>query len=179
MFCRKGVSFLKKRLWHRCCTVNSAKFLRSPYFTERLWWLLLELMLRNSRLARLSLYFKNLSIPLTQDVNLTCIRRSEDVQDVLRTSYVCSIYVLCLQGRCETQIKNIFRTIFDFFFWKDLFRASLGGCCCLLPIKLLLVYLKTRKAENLWESENWLCFLFSICLHKRQLVNWKLYYGPA
>ena len=36
------VSFLKKRLWHRCSPVNFAKLLRTPFFTEHLWWLLLN-----------------------------------------------------------------------------------------------------------------------------------------
>ena len=35
-------TLLKKRLWHRCFPVNFAKFLRPPFFTEHLWWLLLE-----------------------------------------------------------------------------------------------------------------------------------------
>ena len=30
----------KKRLWHRCFPVNFAKFLRTPFFTEHLRWLL-------------------------------------------------------------------------------------------------------------------------------------------
>ena len=33
---------LKKRLWRRCFPVNFAKFLRTPVFTEGLWWLLLD-----------------------------------------------------------------------------------------------------------------------------------------
>ena len=32
--------FLKKRLWHRCFSVNFAKFLRTPFLTEYLRWLL-------------------------------------------------------------------------------------------------------------------------------------------
>ena len=40
------VSFLKTLqalgLWHRCFPVNFAKFLRSPFFIEHLWWLLLK-----------------------------------------------------------------------------------------------------------------------------------------
>ena len=32
---------LKKRLWHRCFSVNFAKFLRKSFFIEHLWWLLL------------------------------------------------------------------------------------------------------------------------------------------
>ena len=35
------VSFLKKRLWHRCFPVNFAKFLRTYVLTEHLRWLVL------------------------------------------------------------------------------------------------------------------------------------------
>ena len=34
-------TLLKKRLCYRCFPVNFAKFLRTPFFTEHLWWLLL------------------------------------------------------------------------------------------------------------------------------------------
>ena len=35
---------LKKRLWHLCFPVSFAKFLRTPFLTEHLWWLLLWLV---------------------------------------------------------------------------------------------------------------------------------------
>ena len=35
-------SLLKKRLYHRCFPVNFAKFLRTPFLTELLRWLLLH-----------------------------------------------------------------------------------------------------------------------------------------
>ena len=34
-------TLLKKRLWHRCFPVNFVKFLRTLFFTNHLWWLLL------------------------------------------------------------------------------------------------------------------------------------------
>ena len=34
-------TLLKKRLWHSCFPVNFVKFLRTPFFTEHLRWLLL------------------------------------------------------------------------------------------------------------------------------------------
>ena len=37
----RPATLLKKRLWHRCFPVNFAKFLRTPFPTEHLWWLLL------------------------------------------------------------------------------------------------------------------------------------------
>ena len=33
----------KKRLWRRCFPVNFVKFLRTPFFIEHLWWLLLPI----------------------------------------------------------------------------------------------------------------------------------------
>ena len=37
------LTLLKKRLWHRCFSVNFAKFLRTPSLKEHLWWLLLNI----------------------------------------------------------------------------------------------------------------------------------------
>ena len=35
-----GATLLKKRLWYRCFLINFAKFLRIPFLTEHLCWLL-------------------------------------------------------------------------------------------------------------------------------------------
>ena len=37
----RPATLLKKCRWHRCFPVNLAKFLRTSFFTEHLWWLLL------------------------------------------------------------------------------------------------------------------------------------------
>ena len=37
-----GVLFLIRRLQYRCFCVNFVKFLRTPFFTEHLQWLLLD-----------------------------------------------------------------------------------------------------------------------------------------
>ena len=37
---------LKKSLWHRCFPVDFAKFLKTPFSTEDLQWLLLEDIIR-------------------------------------------------------------------------------------------------------------------------------------
>ena len=41
------VTFLKERLQHRSFPMNFAKFLRTPFFTEHLRWLLLFLFAKN------------------------------------------------------------------------------------------------------------------------------------
>ena len=38
----RPATLLKKKLWHRCFPVNFAKFLRTTFFIEHLWWLLLK-----------------------------------------------------------------------------------------------------------------------------------------
>ena len=39
----RPVTLLKERFWHRCFFVNFTKFLKTLFFTEHLWWLLLDL----------------------------------------------------------------------------------------------------------------------------------------
>ena len=38
----RPATLLKKRLWYRCFPVSFTKFLRTPFFTEHLCWLLLK-----------------------------------------------------------------------------------------------------------------------------------------
>ena len=38
----RPATLLKKRLLHRCFPVNFEKFIRTPFFIEHLWWLLLH-----------------------------------------------------------------------------------------------------------------------------------------
>ena len=40
--CARVPFLLKKRLWHRCFPVNFVKFLRTSFFIEHLWLLLLK-----------------------------------------------------------------------------------------------------------------------------------------
>ena len=37
----RPATLLKNRLWRSCFPVNFAKFLRTPFLKEHLWWLLL------------------------------------------------------------------------------------------------------------------------------------------
>ena len=45
----RPVTLLKKRLWHRCFPVDFAKFLRTPFFTEHLQWLLLKFISHHTK----------------------------------------------------------------------------------------------------------------------------------
>ena len=40
----KAYNLIKKRLRHRCFPVNIAKLLRTAFFIEQLWWLLLDFL---------------------------------------------------------------------------------------------------------------------------------------
>ena len=56
----RPASLSNKRLWHRCFPVNFAKFLRTPFFSEQLQWLLLfvGVYLWNRTFGGLQLYLK-------------------------------------------------------------------------------------------------------------------------
>ena len=49
----RSAALFKKRLWHRCFPVNFAIFLRTPFFTEHLRWLLLDQILHKCKIASL------------------------------------------------------------------------------------------------------------------------------
>ena len=58
---------LKRKVWHRCFPVNFLKFLRTLFFTEHLWWLLLFIdmaMFLTSLLKRFSEKFLKLFLYL-------------------------------------------------------------------------------------------------------------------
>ena len=54
----RPAALLKKRLLHGCFPLNFAKFLRTPFFTGHLWWLLLDIQKPNkvSSMRRFSIY---------------------------------------------------------------------------------------------------------------------------
>ena len=43
----RPATLLKKRLWHRYFPVKFVKFLKTPFFIEHLWWLVLNAVLVN------------------------------------------------------------------------------------------------------------------------------------
>ena len=49
---------LKKSLWHRCFPANFAKFLRTPFLTEHLRWLLLHFNSFHSKPCKRRYHFK-------------------------------------------------------------------------------------------------------------------------
>ena len=53
----RSPSLLKKRPWHRCFPVNFVKFLRTPFYIEHLWWLLLHRPCNLTRYLYLEQYF--------------------------------------------------------------------------------------------------------------------------
>ena len=48
----RPVTLLKKRLWHSCFPVNFAKFLRTPFFIEHLWYRLLNIIILSKRILK-------------------------------------------------------------------------------------------------------------------------------
>ena len=85
--------------------------------------------------------------PKTQDVNWTYIRRSEDVLDVLWTSYVRLIYVLCLW-------------VIWLYFFRGLYFLILKDSKGELQISLHTIFEKIH-AQSLYSWECLFCYLKS------------------
>ena len=49
----RPATLFKKGLWHRCFFVTFAKFLRIPFLTEHLWWLLLFVFIQVGQMIML------------------------------------------------------------------------------------------------------------------------------
>ena len=97
-FVNKVFFFIKKRLWHRCFPVNFVKFLETPFFTEHLLRLLLNLK---------GLFWKK-SIwrwPVSYHVSTYMIHLTE----------VIWIWQFLLPGKC----------LYSDFFWS-VFRPNVG-----------------------------------------------------
>ena len=56
---QRPATLLKKRLWHRSFPVNFAKFLRAPFFTEHLRWLLLKRLSKGFVSLEVTIFTKN------------------------------------------------------------------------------------------------------------------------
>ena len=53
----QSLFFNKKRLWHWCFPAKFVKFLRTPFFTEHLWWLPLQSVLNGQHKWVINLIF--------------------------------------------------------------------------------------------------------------------------
>ena len=68
----RPATLLKKGLWRSCFPVNFAKFLRAPFLTEHLWWLLLNLyfiflMLCKTYIRRYFFFFFKIKVTTNLD----------------------------------------------------------------------------------------------------------------
>ena len=92
------VSFLKKRLWHRCFPVNFAKFLRTSFLIEHLRWLLLTFQ------SESTLYnFRTSSSKQAQYLKFKWTKTSwkYNRSDIVQTSFLCYVEAFrLLQWKC-------------------------------------------------------------------------------
>ena len=104
--------------------------------------------------------------PQTQDVNWTYIRRSEDVLDVFWTSYVRSIYVLCLWGKEETSLTwiacyslsqlKLLSMALELMLSLLILLSCLQIYFLLIIFKYMLMYISKGYAETFLHLRKWL-----------------------
>ena len=64
----QACNFIKKRLQYRYFPMKFAKFLRTPFFTEHLWWLLL---------SALKKYIFSRTVYIKKDSNISLLKKQE------------------------------------------------------------------------------------------------------
>ena len=113
----RPATLLKKRLWHWCFPVNFAKFLRTPFLTEPLWWLLLLIqVLCKSTLDKtcgaLSTYFgrSQINLPIVKHLFSSRCRESN-----LRVFFTMVFQTFCA---CSW----IYHSAFHLFIYFSLFN---------------------------------------------------------
>ena len=88
---------LKKRLWYRCFLVNFAKFLRKPFLTEHLPWLLLDCLWKLYRTYSRLMELRNLNICIICVLSLFCSNNLHFIS-ILLENY-CFLF-LCFSALC-------------------------------------------------------------------------------
>ena len=89
----RPATLLKKKLWHRCFSVNSAKFLRTPFLQNTSGRLLLELWFLYQEMFLSQASFCRIHISIIQDwwyavIHLSCFDTGENLEADLNASHV-------------------------------------------------------------------------------------------
>ena len=92
-------TLLKRRLWHRCFPVNFAKFLRAPFVTEHLWWLLLLISFNLLLVVSISMLILKkigwatsmqiLNYCFALKILLICLNKCTLCQSILKSEHLC------------------------------------------------------------------------------------------
>ena len=94
----RTATLFKKSLWHSRFPVNFAKFIRTSFFTEHLWWLLLSLL--THRCDTSSLFLKGQGSSRSghkqvQGAEMKQIQHCYNEVDIVAGLYWCCFSALC------------------------------------------------------------------------------------
>ena len=106
----RPATLLKKRLWHRCFAVNFTKFLRTPFLTEHIRWLLLDFWKHEPFYVYVQVLIRTITKFSNNDGNFghLCVRTK---WMILRNSLISEAAF----RRCSSNLKN-----FEIFTGKQL-----------------------------------------------------------
>ena len=113
-----GLQAEKKRLWHRCFPVNFATFLRTPFFTEHLQWLLLCFWKAlHLRCLRGFGYAFDTSV-LDYIMYLTALMiKNDGVIDLSHHSFTWEIYMSRQSKALEILVRSVLETLSSIYDW--------------------------------------------------------------
>ena len=132
----QACNFIKKSLQHRCFPVKFAKFLRTPFFTEHLRWLLLKITQLN---VNKNIIRKNSTAEKHQNFlkHRPCLKKHSNlkisVEELIRVYMVYLLY-------CNTIISCICLCAPQFFKVIVILYSQLLGKISVLYYQLIMVW---------------------------------------
>ena len=92
----RPANLLKQRLWRRCFLENFAKFLRTPFFTEQLWWMLQYYLIHFSDYDCQNSFFSYFEVCLHKSLFDFCSYRSIQLIDSFDQSKIAFLNVFVM-----------------------------------------------------------------------------------
>ena len=181
----RPATLLKKRIWHWCFPVNFAKFLRTPFLTKYLWWLLLIIW---------TLHFKQRSQP-KRSIQFDAQVFLEEFQDLL---VQCHFIASKLNAGCGGYLDKIYKILVDILDLKAVFYLRIFSYEATFFVRKQWkvgfdpTFFTSKKVANQWEfskkslcakkvaSEKlaylmWILLKADFHLHVEYYVTWRSY----
>ena len=117
----RPATLLKRSLWHRCFPVNFAKFLRTPFFAEHRWWLLLSFVYFVMNICSLFV-FRGFALFFTSEP-----KKFDEVQG-FQPQNVLILFLFSMQHSCQWKAK-ITLEILPKVKWDKVFKSGPSKIC--------------------------------------------------
>ena len=135
--CLRPATLLAKKFWHRYFSVNFVKFLRAPFYTEHLWWLLLILQQHDNKFSFwlysrywFSVIYMHIQVSWVFSCKFAAYFQKTFSLEHVWTAATASWLVPHLAPICRRRYLQVLSILGLGKFWKDFFTSLLFSIPC-------------------------------------------------